>query len=146
MRCWHISANVAVKFWSVWSAPRRKRCKPSKISVSTAASSIENSGYATTNAIATATERLNASLAFKTENVADEFDMLSQNLMEMMQLRLANVTDDFPPARDHHHRIDGRAVAGSLRAIAGYVIAGCRSHCAAQRRGELGAEGTRAIP
>ena len=73
--------------------------------------------------------------SFKTEHIAEEFDVLSQNLMEMMQLRLSNVTNDFSQRSSHHHRADERARAGSHRRSAAGLGARPpkRSRCAARR-------------
>jgi len=56
---------------------------------------LESASFETQTAIAQASEQLSGSLNFKTDHIPQEFEMLAENLTQMMQLRLADLTNDF---------------------------------------------------
>src|SRR6476659_5966699 len=56
---------------------------------------LESTGGGTAEAIAQATDRLTATLNFKTDHIGDEFTEIAANLQHMMSVRLDRVADGF---------------------------------------------------
>ena len=101
---------------------------------------LERASQETAHAIAGASDRLTASLNFKTDHITEEFAEMTTNLAQMMDGRLDEVTQGFAQKSLSHRAVDGRPLAADHRRPGGHLQPPRRNHRHHRRRGELDAE------